>query len=121
MSSHAVAISDRSYKEGQGTASWMFYDSREPTTSLGEGALMTPGVTRAQGSYRSKLSSIYRIITTINVVTTYYQQPQGTILIVCDGEAASTKSMQQWTSNPLDKQFDVIHAIRAGIRKTKVI
>jgi len=82
---------------------------------------MTLGVTRAQGSYRSKLSSIYRITTTINVVTTYYQQPQGTILIVCDGEAVLTKSMQQWTSNPLNKQFDIIHAIRAGIRKTKVI
>jgi len=40
---------------------------------------------------------------------------------VCDGEAALTKSMNQWTSNPLDKQFDIIHTIRAGIRQTKVI
>jgi len=81
---------------------------------------MTPGATRAQGSYWSELSGIYRIITTINAVTTYYQQPQGTVLIVCDGEATLTKSMNQWTSNPLDKQFDIIHAIKAGIRQTKI-
>jgi len=42
-SSHAVAVSDGSFKDGQGTAAWMFYDLREPTTALGEGALTTPG------------------------------------------------------------------------------
>jgi len=30
------------------------------------------------------------------------------------------KSMKSWASNPLDKQFDIIHAIRRGIRQTKV-
>jgi len=93
----------------------VFYDLREPKILLGEGALTTPGATRAQGSNQSELSGIYGIITMINVVTTYYQQPQGTVLIVCDGEVALTKSMNQWTSNPLNKQFDIIHAIRAVI------
>ncbi len=30
MSGHAVAISNRSYKDEQGTAVWMFYDLRAP-------------------------------------------------------------------------------------------
>jgi len=76
---------------------------------------MTPGATRAQGTYWSELSGIYRIIVTINAVITYYKQAHGKVLIVCDGEAALKKSMNQWTSNPLDKQFNIIHAIRAGI------
>jgi len=98
----------------------MFYDLQDPKNSLGEGALTTLGATRTQGSYQSELSGIYRIVTTINMVTTFYQQPQVTILIVCYGAAALQKSMQPWTSNPLDKQFDTIHANRAGIRKTQL-
>jgi len=46
---------------------------------------------------------------------------QGTISIICDNKAAAlTKSMKLWGSNRLDKQFDIIHAIQIGIRKTKV-
>jgi len=45
ISSHTVAVSDGSFKDGQGTAVWMFYDSREPKNPLGEGALTTPGTT----------------------------------------------------------------------------
>jgi len=43
MSGHAVAVSDGSFKDAQGTAAWMFYDDRNPKTSLGEGAITTPG------------------------------------------------------------------------------
>ena len=50
----------------------------------------------------------------------YYQQTQGSLLIVCDSKAALTKSMKPWASNPLDRQFDIIHAIQAGMRQTKI-
>jgi len=88
-----VAVSDGSFKDGQGTTAWMFHDSSNPKTSLGEGALTTPGAICAQGSYRSKLSGIYGIVITINVLAMYYQQPHGSILIVCDGEAVLQKCM----------------------------
>ncbi len=119
MSSHAIVVSDGSFKDAQGTAAWMFYDHCDPKTSLGEGVITTPGARTAQGSYRSKLARIYGIITTVNALLNYHQQTQGAILIVCDGEAALTKHMKLWASNLLDKQFDIIHAIRIGIRKTK--
>jgi len=81
---------------------------------------MTPGSTQAQGSYQSKLAGIYRIVTTVNALSNFHRQEQGSILIVCNGEAALNKSMKLWASNPLNKQFDIIHAIRAGMRKTKL-
>jgi len=103
MSGHAVAVSSGSFKDAQGTTGWMFYDNQDPQTSLGEGVIKTPGTTRAQGSYRSKLSRIFGIITTVNVVLSYYQQTQGAILIVCDGKAMLTKSRKSWASNLQDK------------------
>jgi len=81
---------------------------------------MTPGSMRAQGLYRSELAGIYGIVSTINALSTFHCQAQGSILIVCNGEATLTKSMKQWASNPLDKQFNIIHAIRAGMCKTKI-
>jgi len=120
MSSHMIAVRNSSFKDTQGTATWMFYDHHDPKMSLGEGVITTPNARTAQGSYRSTLAGIYGIITTVNVLLSYHWQTQGTILIVCDGKAASTKSMKPWASNLLDKQFDIIHAIRKGIRKTKV-
>ena len=57
---------------------------------------------------------------TTNVLLKYYWQTQGSLLIICNGEAVLTKSMKPWVSNPLDKQFDIIHAIRANIQQTKI-
>jgi len=100
---------------------WMFYNLRDPKTSLGAAVLTTLGVTRAQSSYQSKLADIYGVVSIINVLTTFYEQPQGSILAVCNRTAAlHKKSMQQWSSNPLDKQFNSIQAIQDGIRKTKL-
>jgi len=120
MSSHMIAVSDRSFKDKQGITVWIFYDHWDQKTSHGEGAITTPSTRTVQGSYRSKLAGIYRIITTVNMLLSYHWQTQGAILIVCNGKAALTKCMKLWASNPLDKQFDIIHTICARIRKTKV-
>ncbi len=119
-SGHAIAISDGSFKDAQGTAAWMFYDSHNPLTLLGEGVITTPGSIQAQGSYRSELAGLYGIVTTVNSLACFHHQTHGSVLIICNKEAALTKSMKLWESNPLDKQFDIIHAIRAGICKTKI-
>jgi len=36
-SRHAVAVSDGSFKDSQGTAAWVFYDNHDPKTALGKG------------------------------------------------------------------------------------
>jgi len=88
---HAVAVSNGSFKDAQGTVAWMFYDNWDPKVLLGEGAITIPGTRPAQGSYRSKLAGIYGIITTTNMLLKYYRQNHGSLLIVCDGEAVLTK------------------------------
>ncbi len=115
MSGHTIAVSNGSFKDAQGSAAWMFYDNCNPKTLLGEGVITMPGTRPSQGSYQSELVGIYGIIMTTNVLLKYYQQTQGSLLIVCNGEAVLTKSMKPWASNLLDKQFDIIHAIWAGL------
>jgi len=43
MSGNAIAVSNGSFKDAQGTAAWMFYDNHNPKTSLGEGVITTLG------------------------------------------------------------------------------
>jgi len=119
-SGHAMAVSDGSFKDNQGTMAWMIYDTRNPKVALGQGVITTPGSTTAQGSYRRELAGIYGLVTTINILTKYHGQAQGSILIICDGEAALNKSMKPWMSNPLEKHFDIIHMIHIGVRATKL-
>jgi len=98
----------------------MIYNMRHPKVSLGQGVITTPGSTTAQGSYWSELVGIYGIVMTINALTKYHGHSQGSILTICDGEAALNKSMKPWTSNPLENHFDIIHAIQVGVRATKI-
>jgi len=119
-SRHTMRVSHGSFKDGQGTAAWMIYDTQQPQVSLGQGVITTPGSTKAQGSYQSKLAGIYGIVITINALVKYHGKSQGSILIICDGEVALTKSMQPWMSNPLEKHFNIIHMIWVGLRASKL-
>jgi len=87
MSGNAIAVSNGSFKDTQGTAAWMLYDNHDPKTLLGEGVITMLGARPAQGSYQSKLAGIYGIIMTTNALLKYYQQTQGSLLIVCSSEA----------------------------------
>jgi len=117
---HAVAVSNGSFKDNQGTAAWMIYDMRNPKVALGQGVITTPGSRMAQRLYWSKLADIYGIVTTINALTKYHGHSQGSILTISNGEVALNKSMKPWTSNPLEKHFDIIHTICIGVRATKI-
>jgi len=77
-------------------------------------------MTKDRRIVKKYLAGIYGIVSTIHMLITFYHQPQGSILIVCDGAAALQKSMQPWTSNPLDKQFNIIRASWNSIRNTKL-
>jgi len=57
MSGHMVAASDGSFKDAQGTAAWMFYNNWDPKTSLGEGAIATPGARAAAQGFIQKQTS----------------------------------------------------------------
>jgi len=51
MSGNVIAVlSNGSFKEGQGTTAWMFYDQWDQKTSLGEGVITTPRARTMQGA-----------------------------------------------------------------------
>jgi len=83
-----IAVSNGSYKDTQGTATWVVYMDSAWTTAISQGVLTTQGSATSQGLYRSKLVGIYGIVTTIAMVGKFYQITQGTVQVICDGESA---------------------------------
>jgi len=104
----ATAVSNGSFKDKQGTAAWMFYNSGDPSTSIGQGNSPHPVQQNPQG-YQSKLAGLYRIATMTNTICNFHHILHGKILVLCDGEVVLNCCFRPWHSNPFDKQFDIIH------------
>ena len=115
----ARAVSDGSFKDQFGTAAWVYYDAITNET-LGNGRLNTPGYPEDQCSYRSEISGIYGIAVTILELAKFHDLRGGAIQVACDGESALHRCFKPWSSNPLAKHFDIIHATRAAITASTI-
>jgi len=82
-----------------------------PKTNIVHGTLTTPGNPDTQGSYWSELAGISGIVTTILIISKFYQITQGTVLVICNGESTLKCCFKQQTCNPIEKHFDIVHAI----------
>jgi len=116
----ARAVSNGSFKDWFGTAMWVYYHDTTNET-LGSGKLVTPGYLEDQCSYRSKLSGLYRISTTIAKLALFHDLSGGSIKVACDGKSALHQCFKPWASNPLAKHFDVIQAMRATLAQTQLV
>jgi len=94
----ATAISNGSFKDKQGTAAWMFYDSQDPSTSIGQGKLTTPGMAESQGSYQCKLAGLYGIAVTTNTICNFHHILHGEILVICDRKWCLTTTSNHGTA-----------------------
>ena len=83
-----IAVSDGSYKEAHGTASW-WIETEEDCMS---GDTLAPGMAQDQSSYRSELAGIYSILIIMHHMCRYYAVTEGGITIGCDGLEALKKS-----------------------------
>jgi len=83
-----IAVSDGSFKDTQGTATWVMYTKSTPKMAIAHGVLMTPGQPNSQSLYRSELAGIYGIVTTIAMICKFYQTDQGSVQVICNGESA---------------------------------
>jgi hypothetical protein len=95
--SHAdiKAVSDGSFKEKFGTAAWMVFVNNNCIIS---GQCVVPGSPDDQSAYRSELTGLYGIVSTI----WYLQQKfnvKGNITVGCDGLSASGKRKNLTTSS----------------------
>jgi len=112
-------VSDSSFKDKFGTAAWVYYDANCNDT-LGTGQLNTPGYPEDQCSYCSKISGLYRIAITILELAQFHDLCGGAIHVACNGKSTLHRCFKPWSSNPLAKHFDIIHATRAAIAATPI-
>ncbi len=94
----AIAISDGSFHEQFGTASWVI----EGTDSKGRivGEVLVPGTSRDQSAYRSELAGIYSIMTGVKNICEFFKITSGATELGCDGQSA------------IDKAFNYVSIIR---------
>jgi hypothetical protein len=85
----AIAVSDGSFKDCFGTASWVVEGSSPSHRMRGDN--IVPGDTEDQGSYRSELSGLHGIILVIHALCEFYKIDQGTIEVGCDSITALEK------------------------------
>ena len=85
-----IAISDGSFKDGIGTASWVLEGSSSEGRIIGQ--CMSPGQVREQGSYRSELAGQYALATMVNLLCSFFDITSGQVVIACDGLSALTNS-----------------------------
>jgi len=100
-------------------AAWVFYH-RETNDTLGSRKLITLGYPDNQCSYRSKMSGIYGIASTIRELALYHDLQGGALTVACDGKSALHRCFKSWNSNPLSKHFNLIQATQATIKATPI-
>jgi hypothetical protein len=86
----AIAVSDGSFKNEYGTATWVI----EGDSSYGRlcGKVIAPGGSRDHSPYRSELTGIYSILIMVNKLCEYYEISDGEIELACDGLSALDKA-----------------------------
>ena len=114
---NVVAVSDGSFKESHGTASWRISLRGKEDYFLG--SVIVPGSPVCQSAYRSELAGIYGICISLLTIQKHY----GCLIfaeIGCDGlSALQTCQDSSDTINPNIAHFDLIYAIRFLTREIK--
>jgi len=99
----AVAVSDSSFKNQFGTATWIFFDTTNGTTALGQRSLINIWIPQRPRAYRSKLSGLYAATL---LELSQFHGLRGQLKLACDGRSALHCCFKLWFSSPLTKHFD---------------
>jgi hypothetical protein len=115
----AVAISDGSFKDEFGTASWTLQG--EDDYNAIKGRCSVPGPAEWQGAYRSELCGLLGIIYCAITLAKKKGITTGKLRVGCDGLSALRQVMAYGiTHTPLQRHFDMISAIRRLIRDSPI-
>jgi len=113
----AMAISDGSYKDTFGTASWTIGDPN--IDGLISGVAVCPGNADDMDSYRCELVGIYCIMVIVQKFCEYYHISKGSIELGCDGLSALESIFDKGDYLFHDiPSFDLISAILSLQRKS---
>jgi hypothetical protein len=105
-----MAISDGSYKETFGTATWTIGDPE--TVSFVSGKSICPGTACDHDAYRSELSGIFSILMVMKKFCEFRAISEGYITLGCDGKSALEKAFKTGTKLFKDiPSYDLVASI----------
>jgi hypothetical protein len=104
-----IGVSDGSFKESFGTASWVILDRGSAHRLTGD--LVVPGHPDDQNSYRSELAGLYAMILMVSNICCQYGLTEGAIEIGCDGQEALYRCFSpDFHPTPTDSHYDLLAA-----------
>ena len=114
----ARAISDGSYKDNMGTSATVLYGDDKSKRMMCVNA--PPGHGDEQSSYRSELAGIAGTLALVSSICQIHDISSGSITIGLDGDQALTQASGDWPLSPSQADFDMLHDIRAKIRRLPI-
>ena len=113
------AVSDGSFKNAHGTASWMLCWGSSEKEFI-QGSMVCPGSTEIQSAYRSELAGLYGICCVLWALRQRFQCDISAI-IGCDGlSAIRSCDLDHDLINVNQDHFDLISACRHLLRQAKI-
>jgi hypothetical protein len=111
---HAIAVSDGSFKDSQGTAAFVI----EGADSSGRvvGVNVIPGEEDSQSPYRSELGGVAGILEALHCICTAHSVTEGHVTVGLDGEQAMKEAFGTWPLDPRRPDYDMLQHIRGMIR-----
>ena len=105
--STCIGISNGSFKEGHGTASWILVNREENQELVGD--LVIPGAPSDQSSLRSELAGLYAIVLMVSTVCQHHDITGGTVTVACDGLKALYRCFSaEFHPSPTDSGYDLL-------------
>ena len=112
----AIAISNGSYKDGHGTASWTIQDEAGHSV---DGNVVCPGLAQDMSSYRSELVGLYSVALITLHICNFFRIQDGAITIGCDGRSALNQVFQSHIEVD-DPCHDLVLATRHLIKSSSI-
>ena len=110
INNSAIAVSDGSFKQQHGTASWILQGNDDYGEMCDQ--CVVPGHPDDQSAYRSELTGLYAMLIAVKMICQFHDIQEGTVTMACDGQSALNKAKFAYeAASPEQPQYDLIGAI----------
>ena len=116
----AIGVSDGSFKDRFGTASWVI--ENESGTQRINGDCIIPGSPSDQSAYRSEIGGLYGLVIVVEMIKDMWNIQSGSIVLGCDGLNALQQALDVDGVNITSKQqqFDLLSGIQGYIKDSNI-
>ena len=113
---NAIAVSDGSFKDSQGTAAFVIEGEASEGRLVGVNVI--PGEEESQSPYRSELGGVAGILEALHCICIAHSVTAGHVTIGLDGEQAMKEAFSKWPLDPSRPDYDMLQHIRGMIRES---